>query len=437
MPEKPLMVKAWRKKGKPRSYPTRILAHLEGFQPRGVALSRYGGWEARKHEATGYFRVRRIGERWWMIDPGGHLFLHIAVNAVRHGTSPANQRAFPGKFGALEAWRERTVALLKAHGFNGTGCWSEDAVLRGGDDRVAYTPQWNFMSRYGKKRGGVRQVAGHKAYPGDCIFVFDPQFAQFADRHARQLEATRDDPWLVGHFTDNELPFPRDSLDRFLRLPASDPGRREAKAWLARRKGSSDAEITEADREAWRGHVVETYLRIVCGAIRKHDPNHMVLGPRFYGSEKRSQAVLRAAGKHLDAIAINLYGVWTPNGDTLRQWARWAGKPLLITEWYAKGDDSGLANLTGAGWTVPTQADRGRFYQNFTLAVLESGACVGWHWFKYMDNDPEDTRTDPSNRNSNKGIVTASYEPYRPLLEAMKGLNRAAYPLTAYFDERE
>jgi hypothetical protein len=46
-----------------------------------------------------------------------------------------------------------------------------------------------------------------------------------------------------------------------------------------------------------------------------------------------------------------------------------------------------LANITGAGWTVRTQKDRGRFYQNYTLGLLKQPGCVGWHWFKYMDND--------------------------------------------------
>ncbi|MHC4406774.1 MAG: hypothetical protein ACYTG0_44700, partial [Planctomycetota bacterium] len=72
--------------------------------------------------------------------------------------------------------------------------------------------------------------------------------------------------------------------------------------------------------------------------------------------------------------------------------------------------------------------------QNFTLGLLESRCAVGWHWFKYMDNDPEDRSTDPSNRDSNKGIVTTGYEPYTPLLDAMRDLNRAAYPLAEYFD---
>jgi hypothetical protein len=146
----------------------------------------------------------------------------------------------------------------------------------------------------------------------------------------------------------------------------------------------------------------------------------------------RKPEVFRAAGRHLDVIAVNYYGAWTPDQQLMAMWARESGKPFLITEWYAKGMDSGLPNNTGAGWTVPTQKDRGLFYQNFTLALLESPACVGWHWFKYRDNNPLDLSTDPSNRDSNKGIVNWQFEPYAPLLEAMKEINTNAYRLVEY-----
>jgi hypothetical protein len=39
----------------------------------------------------------------------------------------------------------------------------------------------------------------------------------------------------------------------------------------------------------------------------------------------------------------------------------------MITEFYAKGEDSGMGNTGGAGWLVKTQKDRGTFYQNFIL----------------------------------------------------------------------
>jgi hypothetical protein len=109
-------------------------------------------------------------------------------------------------------------------------------------------------------------------------------------------------------------------------------------------------------------------------------------------------------------------------------------KPVIVTEFYAKGADSGFANTTGAGWLVETQRDRALFYQNFVLGMLESKMCVGWDWFKYMDNDPNDTTADPSNRDSNKGIVKGNYEAYGELLEGMRELNGRVYQVVEWMD---
>ena len=437
----PMRVKAWRKAGKPKAYPTRVLAHLANFRPAAVKLGRFGGWAGRRYKATGFFHARKIGERWWLIDPEGHRFLHVAVNSVRPGRGPQMRKAFAGKFRSQADWADKTMKMLRELGFNGTGSWSTDELNAAASRRPAYTPQWNFMSTFAGRLGKTRQVAGHKAYPNDCMPVFDPAFEKFAFARAGKLAATAGDAWLLGHYSDNELPFPRDLLDKALKLPAADATRRTAEAWLAARKAAKPAKpgaekLTRDDREAWRGHVAERYFSICARAIRRHDPNHLYLGSRLYGSEKSCQAVVTAAGRHVDVLAVNVYGVWTPSAEMLGRWARWSARPVLVTEWYAKGADSGMANLSGAGWTVPTQADRGRFYQNFTLGLLEAKCCVGWHWFKYYDNDPTDKRTDPSNRDSNKGIVNVRYEPYRGLADAMRQLNAAVYPLCEYFDAR-
>jgi len=292
------------------------------------------------------------------------------------------------------------------------------------------------MSSYGKKRGGTFQKPGHTGYPNDCIFVFDPEFETFCDEHARQLAATKDDPWLLGHFSDNEMPLKRAALKNYLSMPDDDPGHRAAEAWLRARHGAAatSKDITEQDEMDFLALVVERYCRIVAAAIKKYDPNHLYLGPRFHGSDLIRPEIFRAAGPYLDVVAVNYYGAWTPDPQRLKMWEQEAKKPIIITEWYAKGADSGMANTGGAGWIVKTQQDRGRFYQNFTLGLLESKVCVGWHWFKYADNDPDDKKADPSNRDSNKGIVNARYEPYTPLLDAMQQLNQRAYSLVDYFD---
>ncbi len=111
------------------------------------------------------------------------------------------------------------------------------------------------MASYGKKRGGTYQKAGHIGYPNDCIFVFDPGFEAFCDDYAKQLAADKDDPWLLGHFSDNELPFRRTALKNYLGLPESDPGYKAAikLAALASRRGSRRQGHHRAGRAGFPG----------------------------------------------------------------------------------------------------------------------------------------------------------------------------------------
>jgi hypothetical protein len=97
---------------------------------------------------------------------------------------------------------------------------------------MAYTENWNFMSSYGRKRGGTYQQPGHTGYPNDAIFVFDSEFETFCDEHAQQLQDLKDDPNLFGHFSDNEMPFKFKALDNYLSLPEGDHGRVAAEKWM-------------------------------------------------------------------------------------------------------------------------------------------------------------------------------------------------------------
>lgn len=420
------------------NYPTRTLAALpSGLTNRvDAGFSQYGGWLAHREKATGFFYPKQIGDRWWLVDPEGYLFLHKAVVAVSPIGGAGAKAAFNSKFGSDSNWIASTASLLRSNGFNGMGAWSDVNRMREASTPLVYTRIWNFMSSYGAKRGGTYQQSGHMGYPKDCIFVFDPEFETFCNDYAKQLATSKDDPWLLGHFSDNEMPFKREALLNYLELPEKDAGYQAARAWLQARHGAHAAinDITEQDREDFLTYVTDRYYRIVSTAIKKYDPNHCFLGSRFHGAELNYPEVFRAAGRYVDVMAVNYYRTWTPSPEKLNMWSKESGRPILITEWYVKGADAGLANTSGAGWIVKSQEDRGRFYQHFTLGLIESKVCVGWHWFKYSDNDPDEPGTDPSNRDANKGIVTSRYETYSPLLNAMKSVNDRVYSLTDYFD---
>ncbi len=423
-----------------KDYPTRTLDNLpEAIRGKvDSGLTPYGGQLSVKSKATGFFHTTKINGRWWLVDPDGGLALHKGVAGVGPLRTAGAKAAFQAEFGNETNWAMQTTTLLREHGFTGVGAWSDTEALRSISHPLVYTRILNFMGGYGRKRGGTYSQPGHTGYPGDCIFVFDPDFETFCNEQAQSLAADNDDPWLLGYFSDNELPFRPGSLTNFLALPEKDAGHLAALAWLRARHGEKAAvrDATAQDQRDFLEFMVERYFRITSNAIKKYDPNHLFLGARFYGSDLSQPEVFRAAERQVDVVSVNWYHAWSPDPERLAMWGRESGKPVLITGWYAQGMDSGLGNHGGAGWVVKTQRDRGLYYQNFTLGLLESKFCIGWDWFKYADNDPEDTAADPSNRDSNKGILNNRYEPYNPLLDAMKQINERTFALAEYFDQQ-
>lgn len=437
---KPLMVEA---KKKPyhvwQEKETYTIDQLVGYEERlDPEYSKYGGIAATKFPAIGFFYTKKVNDRWWLVDPEGHLFIHKAVCCVGPGTSKnfkANQKA---KYGSDEAWAEASMDWFREIGFNGTAAWSKNELLMETRNRPVYVQKWSFMSSYAKTRGVAQMGSGNHKYANSVIPVFDPEFVAFADEYAKQLEETKDDPYLLGHFSDNEMPLRPNALDLCLTMDPSDSSNQAATAWLQKRKGSTEVkpkDITDEDRDAFYGYYVDRYFSIVSAAIKKYDPNHLFIGIRLIGVSN-NETVMRVYGKYADVLSMNWYGDWMLEKERIDNWATWTDKPFIISEWYAKGHDvPGLTNESGAGWLVHTQKERGYYYQNMVLNLLSKKNAVGWHWFRYTDNDPEDLTTDPSNRNSNKGIVNVKYEPYAELTDAMKAINSQSYRLIEFFDE--
>ncbi|MDR0337139.1 MAG: hypothetical protein LBI18_08630 [Planctomycetaceae bacterium] len=423
------------------NYPTRTIGHLANYKPKqNRLLGHFAGIPNAKTEKTGFWHVEKYGNRFWLVDPEGFLNIHRAVNSVTVGHGEHQKKVFAEKFKTKTNWSDVTIQFLKNNGFNGMGAWSDLRAFRQSalqkESPMAYTLNLALMGEYGKKR--TVQVPGHRSYPNNGIFVFEPEFETFCDQFvAKKVADFKDDPNLLGYFTDNELPFKMNTLEGYLKLEnPNDAGRQAAETWLTKRHKTIE-QIKDQDRWEFLGYLGDKYSSITAKAIRKHDPNHLILGPRLYSDNRIRATLMKAIAQYIDIISFNYYGVWTPLEEQTKGWTEWTGKPFMVTEWYTKGEDSGLPNTTGAGWTVRTQKDRGLFYQNYTLALLESQNCVGWHWFKYQDNDPTAKNPEASNIDSNKGIVNNNYEPYTDLLSQMSEINKQVFDLIEYFDSQK
>ncbi|MBI5770178.1 MAG: hypothetical protein HZA93_20550 [Verrucomicrobia bacterium] len=419
-----------------RTYATRTLAGLEGYQPKGPpSADRWGGrTDLPPAKATGFFRTEQRDGRWWLITPDGHLYWNVGVNSVR----PTRRPPAP----APDDFARTATAELRALGFNGLGNGGVSA-LQTTRDALPWTVRLSVMASFAAEHKQTYPTSGHTGFKEQCFPAFHPDFPAWAKKQAASLAATANDPSIIGIFTDNELQCPPDLLDRHLKLPADDPylghGRRAALAWLAERGRPVEvAQLTAKDRYQFIAHVFATYARIVHDAIRAVDKNHLILGSRYnnHRGQFDNPWFWSAVGPWVDVAAVNYYVLWGPQRDDIEEWSAALQRPLMLTEWYAKAMDApGLANTNGAGWLVRTQTDRARYYQHFALGAFDVPSLVGFHYFKYMDDGSESVALDSAG-GANKGLYQADGAPWTELQTAAREVNREAYPLIDFFAAR-
>ena len=411
-------------------------------------LDKYGGImdNALRQEITGFFYTKKIGDRWWVIDPLGYPCVLKSVSGVTvsYQNSPTQKAAYLSKFGTPERWAISTTRrLIDDLGFNCTS--TSDNSIYEVVNGLTYFKRFNAMSGYASAQGiNAGQGGRAKFSENNTMPVFDPGFEEYVDKQA-QKNAVSDDTNVIAYITDNELPM---DLTMLIDCLTVDPSRdvnhyTYACAWywvtqMVGKEDVTDADLTDELMDLFRAFVWDRYYQVVATAIKKYDPNHMYAGTKYLNWAKESEWILRFTAEYVDILTINWYGAWEPQAEFVYAFARYADAPFMVTEFYAKSSETfdNLACKDGAGFFVKTQADRGLFYQNYTLRLLEAKNCVGWQWFQYTDNDPAGNPTDISSRDANKGIVNNKHEEYTELTDDMTLINKNFYKLIEYFDTK-
>lgn len=415
-----------------------------------------------EEKPSGFFHAKQIDGRWWLIDPQGRLFYAVGTDHINYNGLPCEKlgyapynREVQARYGSEEKWAEATAERLAAWGFNLLP-WGHSPSLR--YRRFAHTETLTMGSTFARTDSLCDQVHW-TGFPN----VFSPQWPEHCDRIAARLCApNRDDPWLLGYFLDNELEWfgknyrPWGLFDEawkrpaahtakqawiaFLREELKDPALMQ-RYWEVRVASFDDlaghtaptVPLTAEAREIagrWVRRVAEKYFEGCVSAIRRHDPNHMVIGCRFAG---QAPGVWDVAGRYCDVVSVNQYAFidilrGVPNSvmEALASWHAQCGKPLLMTEWSFPAIDSGLPCTHGAGMRVDTQAQRAMCFRHFQGMLFSLPFMVGSNYFMWLD-EPELGISSGFPENSNYGLVNGKDEPYRELTEAATQLNALVY----------
>ena len=361
-----------------------------------------------KGEATGFFHTEKIDSRVYVIDPLGNPFFAQGINTVVLGDTQNQKDYSIANYGLEEVYFERIAKELKETGINLLATSSHTDFLNV-KEGLPVIVSVNTNGAYMRSIG--RQQISEGKYPfNNTINVFDPDFIKSANKTVAETlgeAGYADNPYIFGYTSDNELPSGDDILIRYLTLdPKEEPTNgfsyAVAWAWLMRRTGmdcpnSLDDVYNLPDLEKlndeFLGFVYGRYYRVTREAIEQVDPNHMYIGSRINGTLFDSEGYHRSAGYYLDIMTANLYGGLNPLAERMTNMYRNSGVPFLVTEFFAKGIDTidangyPMANSTGAGILVKTQQERADYYEHYSLAMLESQACIGWIWYRFRDND--------------------------------------------------
>ncbi|MGC1481978.1 MAG: hypothetical protein WA771_15875 [Chthoniobacterales bacterium] len=408
-----------------------LLKDVDGFTPAPEAeTGKFGGDPSKQAKATGFFRVEKINDRWWMIDPEGYAFVATGINEIGIGTSPATQEEV-----------DANIALLKANGFNVTHLSIEKRNRGVGENKFEIPWCSEIMLTFFFLQDNFNGDARVWNAPP----FWDDAMIDYIDKRAeKNLAIHKDDPYLIGYFTDNEMKWRPDALDRYYDLfvndepyevtgkgggqagqtytvdPAKMKSYKIVGEWVEKNgfKPGADGKFSEEAQMKFTEFMAEQYAKIVSEAVRKVDPNHLVMGGRNIRSDGKLPGMFKGFGKYFDVISMNYYAAWPADPVVLDTWAKWSGRPIMITEFSAQSWET-IARKARDAWIVKTQEDRGKYYQNLMLSALQNKNCVGTLWFCYRDFGDD----------ANYGIVNKDDEPYEEFLKYAREINLNRYNL--------
>ena len=375
----------------------RQLDSAPAFPDRG----RFGGWTGGPRlAATGFFRVERDdGGRWWYADPEGlpfwsfgsccvtlgdntpvvgreHLFAELpdrerlpeawdeaghvrfyAANAIR-------------KYGSPEAWGRRQRRRLLAWGATTVANWSDVARVGG-----AGLPYVKTLSS--RTPENIRRFGG---FPDVCDPDWEPMLRE---RFAAEAAPLRDDPWLIGYFVDNEMPWGR--------LPPEQVG-----------------------------DLAERYFAGVSRALKAADPNHLYLGCRFV-RVMPDEAIPAVAGRYVDVLSVNAYSI-VPLREDFDRWYDLARRPIQIGEHQLALWD---VRQPPPLWTAFTAQERSTWLPAYDRTAASLPYCIGSHWFQFVDQ--AGTGRASNGENMLIGLVDIADQPYGHMVEAFGQIGREMY----------
>lgn len=363
---------------------------------------------------------------WWFLDPANRPFYYQGVTSVNRMGTQGGRRALPG---------DHTVWVDKLHNYSEDGpeAYVQATLKKIGDSGLNGLGSWThpeFFEREGFYTTDIIEairVYPHMKNSGWCD-VFDPGWEKRVDEVAKAIcLPQKDSQWLLGYFTENEITFPAvgtmgynitgepiyndkalSLLQVCLNQEPTAPGFQEAwrfciarhgdlaavaKAWSVdadqimtleelKEKGFQAAQKNfVSDAHAFSVHFAERFFKVCYEAIKRHDPNHLVIGCRWAGPPHPE--VLAAEEKWTDVVSINNYQDMLY--ERMAEYEFSTDIPVIIGE-YNWADDGHMSIELPFEPEAGLTLDERRIYtgERYLKKLFLHSRVAGWTWYRWV-----------------------------------------------------
>ncbi|MFC1737356.1 hypothetical protein ACFL1X_14685 [Candidatus Hydrogenedentota bacterium] len=436
----------------------------------------FRGWNGVKASKTGFFRVAELEGRWWFIDPEGNAFLSLGLNHIspellfkgynrakneeRYGPAPD-----PFKFDEFrkspgwDIWNETLREDYRKWGMNTIGALSN---ITSCPPEIPYAICINFANIC------HWMPASEIRFPD----VFSNSFEKHCDEIARRrCSAHARNPNLIGYFYADTPILSRECARRksgdlqydLVRGPVpiwpdamksvlgKGAGKEVYVELMHERYGDitafnsvystncesfdtlfrrhdlaelqpADPERAAQDDETLLWLILDRFYQVARDAIRRYDADHLILGDRYNGNSVVPDAAIETMKPYVDVFSVQYYGFYEEQRNDLEKWHRITGKPVFLTDSCFSATDENMPNPFGPH--VDSQEARAAAYEEYARAVFALPYVIGWNWCGYID---EWTVSEGPRQHS--GVKDAFENPYEPLVETMRRVNRNVYDI--------
>jgi hypothetical protein len=375
--------------------------------------------------AEEFFHIKQFEDKWYLVDPEGTPFLMRGVNHFGDGTHmPWNLK---DKHGSADGWRSDLASRHREWGFNylppSIGPSHIDPATvdetKSKGKLVARTAEWQPEWYAATKMPFTIILETPKQYmsPPNMGDVFGREFIDAVEAKCDQVcGQLKGNPQLIGYHFSHNPPWniAAPSAEPWI-ADCTRPGSAGLKQWvqlMRRIYGSidrwretygvpidqwSDIETLDQplhgyvsksraleDKEAFLQLICEQWHRVYHDAIRRHDPNHLILGDRntLHLQPTPSPWAYQIMKRYIDVLSVNVMGNRRIIEMRLETATRHWDGPIHLA-------DTGVGiyegGATKAGYQAADLMEYEQCYLDLIRLGIEHPQIIGFGWCGWFE----------------------------------------------------